>query len=157
MYFVESNKQTDNIVLMIDEVQEIKEFQKALRHFYTKENFDIYCTGSNAMIGYNIADISKLLENIVFIHLKIAGYDVTVGKDRDKEIDFIARKNGELLYFQVAYILENQATIDREFGNLLKMKNNYPKFVISMDSTSSATYNGIQHLNVIDFCKKVFK
>ena len=57
----------------------------------------------------------------------------------------------------MAYILENQATIDREFGNLLKMKNNYPKFVISMDSTSSATYKGIQHLNVIDFCKEVIK
>ncbi len=325
--FVERNKQTDKIVLMIDEVQEIREFQKALRHFYTKETYDIYCTGSNAsllsgeiatllsgrtieiemfslsypeflefhklqdsresfekyliyggmpnlihfqldetivfeylrnlyntiivkdvisrhsiknvsflqnlslfiadntgsiisakrisdylksqqiplspaavqdyllylseaffihrvrrsdlqgrkifeigekyyfndvgmrnaLIGYKIADISKLLENIVFLHLKIAGYEITVGKDRDKEIDFVARRKGELLYVQVTYLLENQATINREFGNLLKIKNNYPKIVVSMDTTSSATYQGIKHLNIRDFCKEIVK
>ena len=109
----------------------------------------------NALIGYKAADIAKLLENIVFIHLKIAGYDVTVGKDRDKEIDFIARKKSELLYVQVTYILDRQSTIDREFGNLQKVKNNYPKMVVSMDTTSKASYNGIRHLHIRDFCKEI--
>ncbi len=111
----------------------------------------------NALVGYKIADISKLLENIVFLHLKIAGYDVTVGKFRDKEIDFVARKKGDLLYIQVAYLLESQETIDREFGNLLKIKNSYPKFVISMDASSKTSYYGIKHLNIRQFCVDILK
>ncbi|MCD4832697.1 MAG: ATP-binding protein [Bacteroidales bacterium] len=106
----------------------------------------------NALIGYKATDISKILENIVFLHLKAAGYQITVGKDRTKEIDFVARKNSELLYVQVCYMLKEQSTIDREFGNLQKIKNNYSKIVVSMDKTSKATYAGIKHIHIKDFC-----
>ncbi len=106
----------------------------------------------NALIGYRVTDISKILENIVFLHLKSAGYQITVGKDRTKEIDFVARKKSELLYVQVCYLLKEQSTIEREFGNLRKIKNNYPKIVVSMDKTSKASYEGIEHFHVKDFC-----
>ena len=106
----------------------------------------------NALIGYRVSDISKILENIVFLHLKSAGYQITVGKDRTKEIDFVARKKSELLYVQVCYLLKEQSTIEREFGNLRKIKNNYPKIVVSMDKTSKASYEGIEHYHVKDFC-----
>ena len=106
----------------------------------------------NALIGYKAADISKLLENIVFLHLKAANYQVTVGKDRTKEIDFVARKKSELLYVQVCYLLKEQSTIDREFGNLQKIKNNYPKIVVSMDKSSKATFEGIKHVHIREFC-----
>lgn len=106
----------------------------------------------NALIGYRVSDISKILENIVFLHLKSAGYQITVGKDRTKKIDFVARKKSELLYVQVCYLLKEQSTIEREFGNLQKIKNNYPKIVVSMDKTSKASYEGIEHFHVKDFC-----
>ena len=111
----------------------------------------------NALIGYRISDISKILENIVFLHLKSAGYQITVGKDRTKEIDFVARKNSELLYVQVCYLLKEQSTIEREFGNLQKVKNNYPKIVVSMDKTSKASYEGIEHFHIKDFCLNFVK
>jgi len=106
----------------------------------------------NALIGYRASDISKILENIVFLHLKSAGYQITVGKDRTKEIDFVARKKSELIYVQVCYLLKEQATIEREFGNLQKIKNNYPKVVVSMDKSSKASYEGIEHYHIKDFC-----
>ena len=106
----------------------------------------------NALIGYKATDISKILENIVFLHLKTSGYQITIGKDRSKEIDFVARKKSEILYVQVCYLLAEQATVDREFGNLQKIKNNYPKIVVSMDNTSKASFEGIKHLHIKDFC-----
>jgi predicted AAA+ superfamily ATPase len=111
----------------------------------------------NSIIGYKITDISKVLENIVMLHLKIAGYEISVGKDRNKEIDFVARKKGELLYVQVAYILNKQSTIDREFGNLQKIPNDYPKMVVSTDKSSPTTYSGIRHLQIKDFCFEMIK
>ncbi len=111
----------------------------------------------NAIIGYKATDISKILENIVFNHLEVAGYNITVGSDRNKEIDFVAQKNNELLYIQVCYLLNKQSTIDREFGNLQKIKNNYPKMVVSADPNSKASYNGIKHLNIKDFCFEILE
>lgn len=109
----------------------------------------------NALIGYKATDISKILENIVFLHLKASGYQITIGKDRSKEIDFVARKKSEILYVQVCYLLAEQSTVDREFGNLQKIKNNYPKIVISMDNTSKASFEGIKHLHIKDFCLSI--
>ena len=106
----------------------------------------------NALIGFKATDIGKILENIVYIHLKVAGYNITVGKDRDKEIDFIAEKNGELTYIQVCYLLEKPSTIEREFGNLKKIRNDYPKIVVSMDTSSTASIDGIKHFHIRDFC-----
>ena len=109
----------------------------------------------NSLIGYKASHINKILENIVFNHLKIANYKINVGQDRNKEIDFVAQKNNEIIYIQVCYRLERQSTIDREFGNLQKIKNTYPKYVVSMDKTSKTTVEGIRHLHIIDFCKEI--
>lgn len=109
----------------------------------------------NSLVGYKVSDINKLLENIVFMHLKIAGYNVTVGQDRNKEIDFVAQKNNERIYVQVCYRLENESTISREFGNLMKIKDNYQKYVVSMDATSLTTVEGIIHEHIRDFCLRL--
>jgi uncharacterized protein len=110
----------------------------------------------NAIVGFKTTDIHKILENVVYLHLRMAGYAVTVGVEGNKEIDFIADKAGERMYVQVAYILSEQSTIDREFGNLLKISDNFPKYVVSMDKISdTSTYQGIFRLHVKDFCLKV--
>jgi predicted AAA+ superfamily ATPase len=107
----------------------------------------------NAVTGYRAGDISRILENIVFLHLKAAGYQVTVGKDRTKEVDFVAEKRGERIYVQVTYLLSDKNTLEREFGNLLRIRNDYPKMVVSMDQTSTSSYEGIRHYHVRDFCR----
>ncbi len=110
----------------------------------------------NALTGYNPADISKLLENVVYNHLAIAGYTIYVGKQRSKEIDFFAEKNGEIIYIQVCYLLSGQKVIEREFGNLLEIADNYKKIVLSIDETNfSNTWKGVEHKHVKDFCRDI--
>jgi predicted AAA+ superfamily ATPase len=107
----------------------------------------------NSIVGYKANDIHKLLENMVYLHLRIAGYKVFVGYDGDKEIDFIAEKMGEKIYVQVAYLLTNPETMDREFGNLLNISDNYPKYVVTMDELPDLTsYKGIKRVHIKDFC-----
>lgn len=105
----------------------------------------------NAIIGYKDDDISGMLENIVFLKLKQDNYDVYIGKYDDYEIDFIAEKNGNKKYFQVAYLLNSQQTIEREFSVLEKVKDNYPKYVITMDNLPSSNRNGITRMHIVDF------
>jgi uncharacterized protein len=106
----------------------------------------------NSVIGFRPNDIAKLLENLVYNHLKMAGYKVTVGVDGVNEIDFIAKKSGETIYVQVCYVLQDQKTIEREFGNLLRIKDQYPKYVVSMDKIiGKNTYQGIIHKSIRDF------
>ena len=105
----------------------------------------------HTIIGYKQVDINKILENLVFLHLKIWGYRVNIGKLGDKEIDFVCEKEGERLYIQVAYLITNQAVQNREFGNLLSIKDNYPKIVVSMDEMIGGQYKGIKHINIRNF------
>jgi len=105
----------------------------------------------HSLIGYRQTDINKIMENLVFSRLKYLGYKVTVGQMGIQEIDFIAEKNNKKAYFQVTYLLSSKKVIDREFGNLLKIKDNYLKYVISMDEYASGDFKGIKHLNLIDF------
>ncbi|MFW5751864.1 MAG: ATP-binding protein [bacterium] len=110
----------------------------------------------NAIVGYRTNDIHKILENIVYLHLRMAGYSVTVGREGNKEIDFIAQKSGEKIYVQVAYILTNEETINREYGNLLEISDNFPKYVVTMDELNElSTYKGINRMHVKDFCLKM--
>ena len=97
-------------------------------------------------------NIGRILENIIFIELKRHGYKITIGKVNDYEIDFICKKNNQKIYIQVTYLLENDETIEREFRPLLMIKDNYPKYVLSMDRTIQPQ-NGIKHMNIIDFLK----
>ncbi len=106
----------------------------------------------NAVTGFSQKDIHKLIENIVFNHLVINGYSVYVGQGRNFEIDFVAEKMNERIYVQATYLLSDEATIEREFGNLLKIEDNYPKFVVSLDTfRPSNTYKGIKSLHLREF------
>ncbi len=106
----------------------------------------------NILVGYKKQDINKVIENVVFLHLKMLDYTVYVGWDKEKEIDFICEKDSEKLYIQVTYLLADDNVINREFGNLTAINDNYPKYVISMDEfTINNTFKGIKHLNLVDF------
>jgi predicted AAA+ superfamily ATPase len=109
----------------------------------------------NAVVGgFKPMDIHKILENVVYSHLIRQDYKVYVGQHRQKEIDFIAEKNSKKVYIQVAYKIIEQATIDREFGNLLAIKDNFPKLVVSMDDLAGHTHEGIEHVHVFDFLQQ---
>lgn len=94
-------------------------------------------------------DSNKLYENIVYLEMRSRGYEIQVGKLDDTEIDFICYRGDEKLYLQVAYLI-TPADEAREFGNLEKLHDNYPKYVISGDLVDLSR-NGILHRNIIDF------
>ncbi|MDI6731517.1 MAG: ATP-binding protein [Candidatus Margulisbacteria bacterium] len=108
----------------------------------------------HVITGYRQTDINKVLENLVFMHLKMSGYEVAVGQLRDKEIDFVAKRGGEKIYLQVAYLLPDQKAKEREFGNLLLIKDNYSKMVISMDELVGQKYQGIEQIHIREFLSK---
>lgn len=103
-----------------------------------------------AIFGGNMRDINLILENIVYLELLRRGFDVTVGKNGNKEIDFVCNKQGEKIYVQVTYLLASQETIDREFGAYDHIKDNFPKYVVSLDEFNMSQ-NGIKHRNIRDF------
>jgi predicted AAA+ superfamily ATPase len=103
----------------------------------------------NAVSWFNFKqDIWNILENIVFLELKSRWYNVSVWILWDLEIDFVAEKNWELKYFQVAYLLSSEKTVNREFWNLLKIKDNWPKYVLTMDDFFETKYEWIIHKNI---------
>ncbi len=124
---------------------------KGKRSLSFQEKLFIADTGiREAVFGYNERDISQVLENIVFVELLRRGYTVNIGKFDENEIDFVCTKAGERLYLQVAYVLAEDRTIEREFSSLEKINDNYPKMVLSLDKFDRSR-NGIRHQNIIDF------
>ncbi len=103
-----------------------------------------------AVFGGNTRDINLILENIVYMELLRRGYKVTVGRIGDKEIDFVCRKQNNKLYVQVTYLLASSETIEREFGVLEQIPDNFPKYVVSMDELDMSR-NGIKHCNIRKF------
>ncbi len=103
-----------------------------------------------AVFGGNMRDINLVLENIVFLELLRRGYTVTVGKAGEKEVDFVCDKRGETLYVQVTYLLASEETVAREFGAYDSIRDNFPKYVVSMDELDLSR-NGIKHRNIRDF------
>jgi uncharacterized protein len=102
----------------------------------------------HAIVGVRQTDIQKVLENVVYNHFSLSGYDITVGQLGSKEVDFVCEKQGERIYVQVAYLITEENK-EREFGNLLSIPDNYPKLVVSMDEeVGSGSYKGIEHVNV---------
>lgn len=103
--------------------------------------------------GTREGDIEKVIENIIYCHLERLGYEVTVGQLQSSEIDFVCNKPGDQrLYVQASYIIAEEGTRQREFGNLHSIKDNYPKYVISMTPLVSKTDdNGITHLHLRKF------
>lgn len=105
-----------------------------------------------AVYGSNMRDINLILENIVYMELLRRGYTVTVGKVKTKEIDFVCQKRNEKLYVQVTYLLASEDTIHREFDVYEEIKDNYPKYVVSLDEFDMSR-NGIKHMNMRKFLK----
>lgn len=111
----------------------------------------------NAISGYKTTDINKIIENAVYMHLLFHGFKVYVGKVGEKEIDFVAEKKNEKIYVQVTTYLTNEKVTKREFGNLLAIRDNYPKYVVSLDNISgTSTFEGIQHLTLLEFLIQEF-
>lgn len=106
----------------------------------------------HAIWGYRIEDRGKILENAVYNQLLFLGYKVKVGVLGANEIDFIAEKEGEKRYIQVALTINDTKTIEREFGNLIQIKDNYNKIVITLDQYTGNTYQGIEVVNMRTFC-----
>ena len=103
----------------------------------------------NAIKSSEKLDVSKLYENLVYLEMRTRGYQVRVGKLKNQEIDFICQKGSKKLYIQVAYLLTPQ-DMDREFGNLKAVQDNYPKYVISSDPLDMSQ-DGIIHKNILEF------
>ena len=103
-----------------------------------------------AVFGGNMKDINLILENVVYMELLRRGYNITVGKVGEKEVDFVCEKRSEKLYVQVTYLLASEETIEREFGAYASVKDNFPKYVVSMDELDMS-HDGIKHRNIREF------
>ena len=130
------------------------------RIFETNDKFYFEDNGiRNALAGgTREGDIEKVIENIVYQHLVRLGYQVYVGQLQAGEIDFVCTKpDGQRIYVQASYIIADMATREREFGNLRAIKDNYPKYVISMTPLLTRNDdNGITHLHLRKFLKEGF-
>jgi len=123
-----------------------KEKLKTQEKFFVSDLSLIY-----AVMGFRDRMIAGILENVIFLELKRRGYQVFVGKLDEKEIDFIAEKRGEKVYVQIAYKLENESTVEREFSSLLAIEDQYPKYVVTMDEIWTESIEGVQHVHIADF------
>ena len=107
--------------------------------------------------GRRANDIEKIVENLVYQHMVRLGYEVKVGKLYSTEIDFVGTRGDEVVYVQSAYLITEEKTFNREFGNLLPIKDNYPKYVISMTPyMDSSKWEGIIHIPFVEFLKNGF-
>ena len=107
--------------------------------------------------GRRANDIEKIVENLVYQHMVRLGYDVKIGQLYSTEIDFVGTKGTDVVYVQAAYLITEEKTFNREFGNLMPIKDNYPKYVISMTPyMDSSKWEGVIHIPFVDFLKNGF-
>jgi predicted AAA+ superfamily ATPase len=123
-----------------------KEILKTLEKFYIADS-----SFKHAVLGYDDSDLTGVLENIVYLELCRRGYEVYVGKYNGNEIDFAAEKQGERVYIQVAEEISKKETADREYGNLLKIQDNYPKYVLSTGELAGGSHKGIKSMHIADW------
>ena len=118
----------------------------------TQEKYYLADTGlQHAVFGYRDRHISGILENIVYNELVRRGYTVYIGKLDTREVDFIAEQPHHKLYVQVAFKLESEETVQREFAPLLAIRDSYPKFVVTMDPYFQDTIEGVRHIGLYQF------
>lgn len=98
-----------------------------------------------SVLGYTVDSVAASLENIVYLELKRRGYDVYIGKIKDKEIDFVATKQNEKIYVQVTQEIKSEKTQKREYEQLLEIRDNYPKYVVMADNFAGGNYEGINN------------
>ena len=122
-----------------------KQFQIGEKYYF--EDLGI----RHAIRPFRADDMGQVLENIVCHHLMVSGYTVFIGRDKDKEIDFVAERRGEKIYVQVTCTVTDSKVREREFGNLLAIKDNYPKMVVTMDRVDGTSIQGIRQIPVRKF------
>ena len=103
------------------------------------------------LLGSKGSDAGRVLENVVFLELLRRGWELSIGKIDDKEIDFIAQRGDMREYYQVALSVRDEATLERELRSLYAVKDNYPKFLLTMDDDPPADNKGIRRINVLDW------
>ena len=123
------------------------------KHYFSDHGIRNYLCGSDIR-----GSIEKIMENVVWNHLRRQGLEVTVGILRAGEIDFVATSADKRMYIQVTYLLASEETVRREFGNLAAIKDNYPKYVVSLDPVCGgfSEYPGIEHISLRNFLKMDF-
>ena len=117
---------------------------KTQEKFYLADASLKYC-----MLGFNPKSIAAMLENIVYFELRRKGYDVYIGKNAAKEIDFVAVRWDERLYVQVCRNFPEES--EREVTNLLEIKDHYPKYVVTLDELAGGNINGVKIVHLVDF------
>lgn len=117
---------------------------KTQEKFYLADASLKYC-----MLGFNPKSIATMLENIVYFELRRKGYDVYIGKNAAKEIDFVAVRRDERLYVQVCRNFPEAS--EREVSNLLEIKDHYPKYVVTLDELAGGNINGVKIVHLVDF------
>lgn len=123
-----------------------KEILKTQEKFYLADTALRY-----AVLGYSPDSVAAMLENIIYLELLRRGYEVYVGKLGSSEIDFIASKQGDKLYIQVTQEINSPETEKREYGRLLDIRDNYPKYVLRPDDFAAGNYEGIKTMHIADF------
>ena len=121
-----------------------KEILKTQEKFYLADASLKYC-----IMGFNPKSIAAMLENIVYFELRRRGYEVYIGKNETKEIDFVAVQRDERIYVQVCRRLPEES--DREIANLLEIKDHYPKYVLTLDELAAGNVNGVKIVHLADF------
>ena len=104
-----------------------------------------------AVMGYKDRMIAGALENIVYWEMRRRGYDTFIGKQDNREVDFVGIRRDEKIYVQVTYRMVSDATVEREFSPLLAISDHYPKFVVSMDDVWQDNIEGVRHRHIADF------
>jgi len=110
----------------------------------------------HTLVGYRQSAINQVYENLVYNHLIVNGYKVYIGQLSNREIDFVAEKGNDRLYIQTTYLIPNKQVWEREFGDLLTIKDNFPKFVVSNDESAGGSEKGIEHLHIRDFLTRTW-
>ena len=121
-----------------------KSVLKTQEKFYLADASLKYC-----IMGFNPKSIASMLENIVYFELLRRGYEVYIGKNETKEIDFVAVRRDERIYVQVCRRLPEES--DREVANLLEIKDHYPKYVVTLDELAAGNINGVKIVHLADF------
>ena len=123
-----------------------KQYLKTLEKYYLAD-----MGIRNQLTSFKDFDYGHLLENVVFLELLRRGYEVSIGKIGDWEIDFFARKEGRIEYYQVSATIMDEKTRERELRPLLAVADNYPKYILTMDHTPADDHQGIKIVNIINF------
>lgn len=160
-YFKSEQRKIDNetVYSYLEKLQKAYILRKCFRYdlqgkniLKTQEKFYLADVSLRySVLGYTVDSVASSLENIVYLELKRRGYNVYIGKTKDKEIDFVATKQNEKIYVQVTQEIKSEKTQKREYEQLLEIRDNYPKYVVMADDFAGGNYEGIKTMNIVDF------